>query len=297
MDEKLKQMLDLLDEQQTALLLDRDIQYDMDKETLERIKASVRRKVGMKKKSPLLSTKLIAGLVAVILGFFTINSIGVDDITSNLRQVVESLPGYGMGKFASKGNTDEIPQQVLDMVENRRIMHSLTKEKLTIGDKGFRVNYIDDLKLKENALTLKELMKKEEQWLYIIEKQGESYLSMLVGKHQGKYNVLVYGGDAEMFYHILSLAGPPTSGKIELLSYGGDYYIINQDSQVYQIPQTRTEYEKNPDLFDSPISEKTCAELIYENYNNYINKNDSNVEFGSIGLVEQYHEKKDEGGE
>lgn len=294
MEERLRRMLDSLDEQQTTLLLDNEIQHDMDQETLDRIRSSVRKKAGMKKKNSVFSMKLIAGAAAVLLGFFTVFSLGSSDIVSTIQRAVEFIPGYGIGEFSHGGNTDKIPQEVLDMVENRRVMHSLTKEKLTIGEKGYGVNYINELKLKENAKTLKDLMKKEEHWQYIIENKGESYLSMLVGKHQGKYDVLMYGDDAEMFYHTLSLADPSNTGKVELLAYGGENYIIDQEYQVYQIPRTRTDYERNPEIFDSPISEKICIDLILENYSKYISDDKIDIEFGSIGLVEQYHDKNDQ---
>ena len=188
-------------------------------------------------------------------------------------------------------NSSEVPQQVLDMVENRRIVHSLTKEQYTIGEKGFRMHYINDVDLEKSYKSVKDLMTEEEQWLYIIEYKDDSHISMLIGKHQGKYDVLMHGGGAEMFYHTLKLADSSNFSTPDLLSYAGHYYLINSKSQVFQIPGTRKDYERNPELFDTPISEEDCLKLILENYTRYQNQDMSDFKPGS-GLIQQHQDEK-----
>ena len=292
MDDKLKDILDELDEKQTSFLLESEMHYEVDKASLDKIKASVQKRVRADRNPKVFRSKILVSAAAVLLVFSTLFSFGSDNLSDTLKRVFEYLPGYGMNSSSGKGSVGEIPQQVLDMVENRRIMHSLTKEKYTIGEKGYRVNYIDFDKLNMSDPSLENLMTQEEQWLFIIENKGSSYLSMLIGKYEGKYDVLMYGGGAEMFYHSLSLADPLKTGKADLLAYGGDYYFINEESQVYQIPNTRSSYERNPALFDHPISGKIGVDMILANYDDYMNADDSGRKLGSIGLVEQYHENQ-----
>lgn len=291
MDEKLKRSLDELDEIQTSALLDLDMEYDLDQVTQRRMKDSVHKKIKADKHPGRFLNKRLAGAALVFLIITTGVSIGKDQISDSLKQIMKYIPGYGVNQASDKGDTGEIPQQVLEMVENRRIVNSLTKEGYTIGEKGYRMNYIDFDQLNKGDLSLKKMMRKEEQWLYIIEDKGSSYMSMLIGKHQGKYDVLVYGGGAEMFYHTLSLADPSMTGKADLLAYGGDYYFIDELSRVYQIPKTRAYYEENPVLFDHPISEEIAIEIILANYDDSMKSDDQSLEFCSMGLVEQYSEK------
>lgn len=292
MDDKLRDILDELDEKQTSILLENEMHYDVDKAALKRIKASVHKRVRADRKQKVIMRKILVSAAAVLLVFSTYLSFGSDNISDTLKQVFEYIPGYGMNNSSGKGSAGEIPQQVLDMVENRRVMNSLTKEKYTIGEKGYRVNHIDFDKLYMSEPSLEKLMTEEERWLFIIENKGSSYLSMLIGKYQGKYDVLMYGGGAEMFYHTLALADPMKTGKVDLLAYGGDYYFISEESQIYQIPDTRSQYERNPSLFDHPISEKIGVDLILANYDDYMNADDSETKLGSVGLVEQHHEEQ-----
>ena len=292
MDDKLKDILDELDEKQTSFLLESEMYYEVDKASLDKIKASVQKRIRADRKAKMFRSKILVSAAAVLLAFSTLFSLESDHISDTLKQVFEYLPGYGMNNSSGKGSAGEIPQQVLDMVENRRVMNSLTKEKYTIGEKGYRVNHIDFDKLYMSEPSLEKLMTEEERWLFIIENKGSSYLSMLIGKYQGKYDVLMYGGGAEMFYHTLALADPMKTGKVDLLAYGGDYYFISEESQIYQIPDTRSQYERNPSLFDHPISEKIGVDLILANYNDYMNADDSETKLGSVGLVEQHHEEQ-----
>lgn len=184
-----------------------------------------------------------------------------------------------------------VPQQVLDIVENQRTIHSLLKEKSTISVNGFRVNYIKDIDLEKEYHTVRDLMEEEEHWLYIIEVNGNSSEAMLIGKEQGKYDVLMYGGGAEMFYHTLALSNNSRFSRIDFLSYGGKYYFINKKDQVFQVPSTESTYMLNSELYDTPLSGEVCMGLILNNYKDSLKQGISSSKLGSNGLVEQFYDE------
>lgn len=95
MDDKLRSSLDQLDEEQTSDLLEKDINFDIDRITIDRIKSSVYKKVRADKKPLIFSRKLMACAAAVILVFCTMFVIGFDNIAAAVQQVIEYIPGFG----------------------------------------------------------------------------------------------------------------------------------------------------------------------------------------------------------
>ncbi|MBO1264303.1 hypothetical protein J3A84_04520 [Proteiniclasticum sp. SCR006] len=289
MDERISSVLDELDEKETSDLLSGEMEFPIDEFTRRRIASSVKKRTSGERKA-LRNFKGIGGVAAsfMVMAFLALFSFGEKDLVDTMRKVMEYIPGYGVTSSV-EGLGEDIPKQVLDLVENLRTGHSLTKEKYSIGEKGYKVNYIGEIDLSRNYESMNQIMEEKEEWLFIVEDKGESHYSILIGKDRGRYTVLMSGGAAEMFYHSLSLADPDRSGEIDLLFYGGDQYLINERAMVYQIPATRMDYERNPDIFDRPLDEKICLELIQLNYEESL-KSKPPYQFGSIGLMEQHHE-------
>ena len=288
MDERICSILDELDEKETSDLLSGEMEFPIDEVTRRRIVSSVKKRTGEERKA-LRNFMGIRGVAAsfMVMAFLALFSFSEKDLVDTMRKVMEYIPGYRV-ESPEEGIGGDIPQQVLDLVENLRAGHNLTKEKYTIGEKGYRVNYIGEIDLSRNISSMNDIMEEKEEWLFIVEDKDESYYSILIGKDRGRYTVLMSGGGAEMFYHSLSLADPDRTGEIDLLFYGGDQYLINERGRVYQIPATRMDYERNPDIFDRPLDEKICLELILENHEESL-KNSSPNQLGSVGLMEQFH--------
>jgi len=95
MDDNLRNSLDQLNEEQTSELLDMDINFNIDKEAISRIKASARKKVRTDKKPSIISKKFIACAAAVLLVFCPIVAVGFDNITVAVERVIEYIPGFG----------------------------------------------------------------------------------------------------------------------------------------------------------------------------------------------------------
>lgn len=291
MDERICSILDELDEKETSDLLSGEMEFPIDEVTRRRIASSVKKRTGEERKA-LRNFMGIRGVAAsiMVMAFLALFSFSEKDLVDTMRKVMEYIPGYRV-ESPEEGIGGDIPQQVLDLVENLRAGHNLTKEKYTIGEKGYRVNYIGEIDLSRNISSMNDIMEEKEEWLFIVEDKDESYYSILIGKDRGRYTVLMSGGGAEMFYHSLSLADPDRTGEIDLLFYGGDQYLINERGRVYQIPATRMDYERNLDIFDRPLDEKICLELILENYEESL-KNSSPNQLGTVGLMEQFHYEK-----
>jgi hypothetical protein len=95
MDDNLRNRLDQLNEEQTSDLLEKDINFDIDKEAIARIKSSVHKKVRTNKKPSVSSRKLIACAAAVILVFCTMFAVGFNNVAAAVKQVIEYIPGFG----------------------------------------------------------------------------------------------------------------------------------------------------------------------------------------------------------
>lgn len=107
MDDKLKNALDRLDVKETSDLLEKPINFDIDKKTAARIKSSVYRKAKINKKPSILSKKLMACAAAAVLIFCTVFAIGVDNIAAAVQQVIQYIPGFGM---VPENNTEGMVQ-------------------------------------------------------------------------------------------------------------------------------------------------------------------------------------------
>ena len=95
MDDKLRNSLDQLDEEQTSDLLENDINFNIDRMAIDRIKSSVYKKVRADTKPSIFSRKLMACAAALILVFSTMFALGFDDIAAAVKHVIEYIPGLG----------------------------------------------------------------------------------------------------------------------------------------------------------------------------------------------------------
>lgn len=95
MEDKLRKSLDNFNEEQTDDLLDKDIDFDVDKKAVKRIKASVNKKIRKNKKPAVFSRKFAAFAAAIILVFCTMTAVGFDNIAAAIQQIVEYIPGFG----------------------------------------------------------------------------------------------------------------------------------------------------------------------------------------------------------
>lgn len=165
-----------------------------------------------------------------------------------------------------RANADRIPEEVLQMIKNRNIAYSLAKDYYSINEKGFAVNYIKEPIENESYDNLTDLFYKQDHWLFILEKNGRSEGTIVVGKENGRYQVLVWGEPGEMFYHTLALADPSGEKDVTVLHYAGHYYLMKND-QLFQVPRTKLEYERNPYAMDTPMESKDFLKLVLNNKN------------------------------
>lgn len=131
MEDKLINSLDKLNEEQTSDLLEKDINFDIDKKTIARIKSSVYKKVRTNKKPSVFSRSFIACAASVILVFCTMYAIGFDNVAAAVQQVIEYIPGFGR----APENINIVPED-----DSRRILEvKVMKEPVFIEVQGEKV--------------------------------------------------------------------------------------------------------------------------------------------------------------
>ena len=165
-----------------------------------------------------------------------------------------------------RSKADQIPKEVTQLIEDRNTTYSLAKDYYSVHEKGFSVNYIKEIDEDESFSDLSDLFYKQDHWLFILEKNGRSEGTIVVGKENGRYQVLVWGEPGEMFYHTLALADPSGEKDVTVLHYAGHYYLMKND-QLFQVPKTRMEYERNPYAMDTPMESKDFLKLVLNNKN------------------------------
>lgn len=108
MEDKLRSSLDQLNEEETSYLLEKDMDFDIDKKALARIKSSVYKKIETNKKLSFFSKKFIACAAAVMLIFCTMFYFGFDNVAAAVRQVIAYIPGFGLAPEDTAGDMPEV---------------------------------------------------------------------------------------------------------------------------------------------------------------------------------------------
>ncbi|HBW13616.1 MAG TPA: hypothetical protein DEF30_07355 [Proteiniclasticum sp.] len=165
-----------------------------------------------------------------------------------------------------RAKADQIPKEVTQLIEDRNSTYTLAKDYYSVHEKGFSVHYIKETDKDESYSDLSDLFYKQDHWLFILEKSGSSEGTILIGKEYSKYQVLAWGEPGEMFYHTLALADPSGEKDVTVLHYAGHYYLMKND-QLFQVPRTKLEYERNPYAMDTPMESKDFLKLVLNNKN------------------------------
>jgi len=95
MEDKLKNSLDQLNEEQTSDLIENNISFDIDRKAIARIKTSTFNKIRINKKPSVLTKKFIACAVAAIFIFCTSFALNFDSISAAVKQAIDYIPGFG----------------------------------------------------------------------------------------------------------------------------------------------------------------------------------------------------------
>lgn len=96
MDKKILKTLDLLDIQETDKLLEKDLRFKPDSNSLERIKKSTYSKAGIVRRKPFVNRGLSAIAAAVLIIAVSVFSIGFDNVVNAMGRLFGFIPGYGI---------------------------------------------------------------------------------------------------------------------------------------------------------------------------------------------------------
>ena len=96
MDKKISHTLDLLDIKETDKLLEKDLKFKLDSNSIKRIKKSTYSKAGIMRRRTFATRGLSAIAAAMIIIVISIFSIGFDNVVSAMGRLFGFVPGYGI---------------------------------------------------------------------------------------------------------------------------------------------------------------------------------------------------------
>lgn len=151
MEKTLYDLLDDLDVAEMERLLDKDIDMNIDDETLKRIKSSVYAKAGIKSRNKrqkhfFMPKRLIAVAAAFVLVISSFLVVGFDNIAMAINHLFSFIPGYGIIE-----NNDSILYVLseVNISENDNVKMTLNnaiagKDSITVMVTLERINYTED---------------------------------------------------------------------------------------------------------------------------------------------------------
>lgn len=96
MENRISSELDELNIEQTERLLENDIMFGLDSAAMKRIRNSVYKKAGLKKRTTMLRKSLTVAAAAIVLVTLSSAVIGFDNVASAVGKLFGFVPGYGI---------------------------------------------------------------------------------------------------------------------------------------------------------------------------------------------------------
>lgn len=204
----------------------------------------------------------------------------------------------------NKNSKQDIPIEVVDIANEsfEKVVDTISidleettggpykKENFSLGKEYYRVSYINNIDHNKDYFKLQDIMTPSDEWLFIIEYEGKAISYMLVGNHGNSYNLLMYGGNAEMFNESLKFLEKSSNHmNLDVLSYMNDFYLVDGNDQVIQVPATRELYSEKSSMYSTPLKNNDCLNIILNRFKDSINNQDEEAEYGFNGLIEEVH--------
>ncbi|AEY67995.1 hypothetical protein [Clostridium sp. BNL1100] len=124
MDKKISHTLDLLDIKETDKLLEKELKFKLDSNSIKRIKKSTYSKAGIMRRKTFVTRGLSAIAAAIIIIVVSIFSIGFDNVVSAMGRLFGFIPGYGIM---------EDNQSIQYIIDGRNISSENSQAILTIN--------------------------------------------------------------------------------------------------------------------------------------------------------------------
>lgn len=221
-------------------------------------------------------------------------------VVASLMIVFSSLFAY-----AKDSKNNSIPNEVMQVANDNfdkvvsKISVDLATEYTTEVDKsdftlgnGYNINYIiKDININEDYKKLENMIESSNDWIFVINYKNKSVSYMRVGYLDSSYQLLMYGGNADMFDTTFNNFSKLNSKSSTLLSYMDSYYMLSDNDKIFEISSNETSYKQNKNKYDVPMSGVTCSEIIKNNKKIDIkikNKREA-AQYGSVSLIELYY--------
>ncbi len=164
MEDKIKDILNSLDIDETDDLLKKDMKFSIDKKTMKHIKKSVYLKAGLKRKRFTFKKVLISSMIAILVIMSSFYIVGFDNVVAYINRVFNFIPGYGILEDNEDDNNynNKIQYVIYNTTssENDDITFKLnnaiaTKDSILVMFSTIKKNYSDDMLLKDKEEELK----------------------------------------------------------------------------------------------------------------------------------------------
>ncbi len=229
-----------------------------------------------------------------------------------LATLIICLTVFSISTLANDGNRIEAPKAATNLVNKNfdNIIKIVTdgleedgevldSSKFTLG-KAYKLDYINaDKSNYKNIDKFKEFIKESNEWLYIVNYEGNSNFYIRVLESEGNYEIVSFGGDAEGFNNTLDiyLSENKDIRDIKILDDIGDYYLIDKNSNLLKLSKGNINNQAKSKSFNNvseTMDSKILVEIIKESIDKEIDRDSKNgpIQYGSPSLWDLYQEYK-----
>lgn len=172
----------------------------------------------------------------------------------------------------------------------------LDSSKFTLGN-AYKLDYINVNQSNYKKLDkFEDFIKESNEWLYIVNYEGNSNFYIKVLENKGNYEIVSFGGDAEGFSNTLDtyLSENKDIKDIKILDNTGDYYLVDKYSNLLKLSKNKFESKSLNNDASETMDNKILVKIIKECIDKEIDRVSKNepIQYGSPSLWDLYQEYK-----
>lgn len=172
----------------------------------------------------------------------------------------------------------------------------LDSSKFTLGN-AYKLDYINaDQSNYKKLDKFEDFIKESNEWLYIVNYEGNSNFYIRVLENKGNYEIVSFGGDAEGFSNTLDtyLSENKDIKDIKILDNTGDYYLVDKYSNLLKLSKNKFESKSLNNDASETMDNKILVKIIKECIDKEIDRVSKNepIQYGSPSLWDLYQEYK-----
>lgn len=229
-------------------------------------------------------------LLAILILCFSLSVFAFNGEDENLEKRVPSDV-----KQVAHDNFEKVTKRVKEFLEEGEDT-TLDISKFSLGE-GYPISYIrnDILDCYDKLDSFDEFIEDSDEWLYIINYKDKSASYLMIANTDGHYEVVMFGGDAEYFDATIEryLENNSDKNNIRVLADANDYYLLNEEAELWKVPSHNLEYRTYRSVLAEPINGEVMSEVIKERSKKEVErrKNNGPILYGNFGLFKDYYKR------